>query len=432
MNGLVWRFAGFEYSPIGGLRRDGDSIPLGPQARQLLELLLRSNGVVVSKAEIAAELWPGRPPSDDSIDRCAYLLRKPLREAGGGDLIATAYGRGLSLRAKIELVDPDADAGRPRPITVEGRVAALWQTTSELGGSRSRDGLERAQQAVEDVLAIDPQSPEIRTLSADITIARSIRSFIDPARARDMIEADAGRALAMAPDYPPALAALGWSRSVLTPLPASGRQLLDRALQIDGNYFKARFYRGWSRVAEARLDSAIADLDAGLDVSPLDQALLGLRAWLEICVGNVAEGERRARDGLGRRPDAVGLTVVASIAATLLGQPEEAVAMLERRLDAHPDDPLVLCAMAYAQASAGMSSQAQATVSRLGELSRAPSTHAAAASLALGRADEAIRLLERKRNEGCPWFVFAPHDPRLAELRPQIERMRLAGAAGQG
>lgn len=432
MSGQLWRFAGFEYSPIKGLQRDGVSIPIGPQARQLLELLLQSNGAVVSKAEIAAQLWPGRPPSDDSIDRCAYLLRKPLREAGGGDVIATAYGRGLSLRAKIELIDPDTDTGRPRPISLDGRVAGLWQTAYELSGGRTRDGLERAQQAVADALATDPDSPELRTLSADIVIARAMRGLIEPTQARDMIESHAGHALALAPDYSPAQAALGWARAALSATRRPGLALLDRAIELDGRNVKARLYRGWARAGVEQLDAAIADADAGLDVSPLDQVLLGLRAWLEICSGNVTGGEMRARDGLERRPGAIGLAAVASIAASLLGRHEEAINALKSYLKLYPVDPIVLSVMAYAQAAGGMADRARETLAELGQITKAPSIHAAAALLSMDRPSEAVALLAAKSAEGCPYFIFAAHDPRLAELRPEIARMHLATAQTQG
>lgn len=432
MSGRLWRFAGFEYSQMGGLQRDGVSIPIGPQARQLLELLLESNGAVISKAEIAAQLWPGRPPSDDSIDRCAYLLRKPLREAGGGDVIATAYGRGLTLRAKVELFDPEAEARRPRPINLDGRVAALWQTTYEFSGGRTRDGFERAQQAISDVLAIDPDSPEIRTLSAEIAIARAMRGLIAPAQARDMIEANAGHALAVAPDYLPAQAALGWAWAALSQPPEPGLALLDRAIERDGQNFKARLYRGWARTGRETLGPAIADLDAGLDVAPLDQVLLGLRAWLEICAGNLPGGEKRARQGLERRPGAIGLAMAASIAASLLGRHEAAMAILREYLGLHPADPIVLSVTAYAQAAAGMPEQARETLAELGDVARAPSIHAAAALLSMDRAGEAVALLAEKSAEGCPYFLFAAHDPRLAGLRPEIARMRRTSALARG
>lgn len=432
MSGQLWRFAGFEYSPITGLKRDGAPVPIGPQARQLLELLLQSNGAVVSKAEIAATLWPGRPPSDDSIDRCAYLLRKPLRDAGGGDVIATAYGRGLSLRAKILVVDPDMEPGRSRPANVDGRMAALWQTAYELSGGDTRDGFERAQQAIEDALAVDPESPEIRTLSADMAIARAMRGFIGAGQARDMIEANANRALAGAADHPQALAALGWARAALSSAPRPGLDLLDRAVGLDGRSVKARLYRGWARAAGERLDPAIADIDAGLSLAPLDQTLLGLRAWLEICAGNVVGGGKRARDGLERRPAAVGLALAAAIAASLLDRHDDAIADLTALLRTHPGDAFVISVAAYVWSRAGLTSQSLEALEKLGPAERAPSIHAAAALLALGRPEEAIRLLGTKSAEGCPFFVFAAHDPRLAELRPEISRMRKTSFRLQG
>lgn len=432
MRGHLWRFAGFEYSPMAGLKRDGQPIPIGPQARQLLELLLHSNGAVVSKAEIAAQLWPGRLPSDDSIDRCAYLLRKPLRDAGGGDVVATVYGRGLSLRARIEIVDPNAGASWSPASKIASRVSGLRQTAYELSGSHTCAGFESAQKAIEQALAADPDCPEIRTLSAEITIARAMRGFIGPARASEMIEANTDRALAFAPDYPPALAARGWARATLGGALQPGLDLLDRAIERDGFNAKARLYRGWARAGGERLEAAISDIDVGLDSSPLDQALLAIRAWMEVCSGNPAGGEKRAQDGLKRRPGAIGLVVVASIGASLLGRHREAISLLKDYLQSHPADPVILGAMAYAQAAAGMTAEARETFAELDKAAHVPSLHAAAALLAMGCADEATDLLALKSAEACPCFVFASQDPRLAELRPEIARLRSVRAQGQG
>ena len=140
MGELVKRFSGFSYSAQGGLQRDGKRIHLGPQARQLLEMLLESPGVLITKGEIAARLWPDRAASDNSIDRCAYLLRKPLRDAGGEELIATAYGRGLSLRGTVETIDEGAaQTLRLAPLS-EPHILDLWQTAYELAGDRTREG----------------------------------------------------------------------------------------------------------------------------------------------------------------------------------------------------------------------------------------------------------------------------------------------------
>jgi hypothetical protein len=227
-----------------------------------LELLLEAKGGVVSKAEIGARLWPGRPPSDDSIDRCAYLLRKPLREAGYGDLIATAYGRGLSLRAKVEVVDSDLETARPPEECLSSRTLDLWQATYELAGNCTRDGFERAQEAVAAAAQRDETSPAVWSLSAIIAASRVSAGYLRPAEAAEIIEKDAGRALVLAPGFPAALAVLGWARATLLARPADGLAMLDRAVARDPRYGRARAFRSWAFVSLDRLTDAIDEIEA--------------------------------------------------------------------------------------------------------------------------------------------------------------------------
>ncbi|QGM97812.1 winged helix-turn-helix domain-containing protein [Methylocystis parvus] len=426
MSGSVWRFAGFEYSPQSGLRRDGRQIHLGPQARQLLELLLESKGGVVSKAEIASRLWPSRPPSDDSIDRCAYLLRKPLRDAGYGDLIATAYGRGLSLRSAIELSEPSADASRIAETMIDGRTLDLWQTVYELAAKQTRDGYERAQSAVAAAGELNPSSPAIWSLSANIAAGRVIRGHLSPMRAAEMIERDACRALSLAPDFTSALAVLGWARALLLAKPDEGLSMLDRAVAQDPHFSKARAYRSWALLKLDRLQEAVADVEAGLCASPHFQGLLAQRAWLALCAGEVSGAIEMARRGLGLRPDSGWLRGVDAIACSLSGRHGEAEAAARRGLETAPEDPSLLAVLSYVLAADGRAEEAEQALAAApgdGEVC-APRLFKAAAQLAMSRADDALLSLQGARDECCPWFVFARYDPRLVPLRADIDRLQ--------
>lgn len=430
MSGSVWRFAGFEYSPQSGLRRDGAQLHLGPQARQLLELLLESRGAVVSKAEIASRLWPDRPPSDDSIDRCAYLLRKPLREAGHGDLIATAYGRGLSLRATIEFLYPVAAGAPAADRGVDGRTLDLWQTAYELAGRRTRDGYERAHSAIAAAGELDPSSPAVWSLSADIAAERALRGHLRPAEAAATIERDAGRALALAPGFTAALAVLGWAQATLMGRTEDGLALMDRAVAQEPSYSKVRAYRGWALARLDRLADAIQDAEAGLRLSPHDQGLLIQRAWLELCLGNLEASLELAHKGLFLRPDGGWLRGVVAIAASLSGDHSTAESAARHGLELAPDDPALLAVLSAVLARAGRRAEAAdmlAAAQGEGE-NAAPSLFTAAALLALDQPDGALRELARGRETGCPWFAFAPHDPRLAPLRDDIRRLAAAEA----
>jgi DNA-binding winged helix-turn-helix (wHTH) protein len=425
MTGPVWRFAGFEYSSQSGLRRDGAQIHLGPQARQLLELLLESKGGVVSKAEIASRLWPGRETSDDSIDRSLYLLRKPLREAGFGDLIATSYGRGLSLRARIENLGARSAVSCPADRCVDGRTLDLWQAAYELAAKRTRDGYERAQAAITVAGEIDPSSPAIWSLSADIASGRVIRGHVRPAWAASTIEKNASRALALAPGATAALAVLGWAQATLMGRPKDGLALLDLAVAQEPNFSKVRAYRGWALARLGRLTEAVDDADVGLRVSPHDQGLLIQRAWLELCLGNVDRSIEVAQRGLSLRPDGDWLLSVIAVASSLSGNHKAAEEAARRGLGLVPEDPALLAVLATVLARAGRTTEAAeslAAVSGDAEWA-APCVFSAAAMLALDRGDDALRALKQGRDQGCPWFVFAAYDPCLVSLREDIHRL---------
>jgi DNA-binding winged helix-turn-helix (wHTH) protein/Flp pilus assembly protein TadD len=423
MGELIKRFSGFSFGSQSGLQRDGKRIHLGPQARQLLEMLLESPGALVTKGDIAARLWPDRAASDDSIDRCAYLLRKPLREAGGEDLIATAYGRGLTLRAAVEVVDEgDVEPARLAPST-EPHILDLWQTAYELAGDRTREGFARAQEAIASAAQLDAGAPAVWSLAADIAAGRVVRGFLRPAEAATMIEDFAGRALTLACGFTPAQAVLGWARGAMRGRIGEGLALLDQTVADDPLYGKARVYRSWLLAAADRLDEGLTDCEEGLANSPHDQALLSVRAWLILCAGDLERARRYARDGLDLRPDAATLHLVTSIAYSLQGLHEQAVSAARRAVASSPDDPFQLSVLAYALARAGRAEEAEALIGRLIEDAElyAPPCFIGAAYFALGKRAEALEAIRRGIAEGCPWSSFARVDPRFVALRGAID-----------
>jgi transcriptional regulator HilA, main transcriptional regulator of SPI1 len=425
MNGLVWRFAGFEYSSLKGLWRDGAQVPIGPQARQLLQLLLESHGAVVSKGEIGERLWPGRQVSDDSIDRCAYLLRKPLRDAGFGDLIATAYGRGLSLRVPVEILDPQNGVDEPASCPVDLRVLDLWQTAYELAGSLTRDGFARAQDAILSIGAQDDASPALWSLSASIAASRVTLGYLRPPDGAAVIERDAGRALALAPDFAPALSVLGWCRAALQGRPDEGLEMLDRAVARNPHYSKARAHRSWALVQRERLEEAIDDMDAALRIAPYDRAHLTMRAWLSFCAGDIDGGARLADEGTRLRPDAAVLRSVLALAASLSDRHVEAETAVRRGLQQAPENPILQTVLAYVLAKAGRDREAEAALALASADGGAPPyIFLSAARLALGDEQAARTALRRGQAEGCPWIAFAPFEPRLEPMREEIARMR--------
>ncbi len=79
--------------------RDGNEVPLPSREYALIELLASRAGQIVSRAEIVARLYGGRPePSSNAVEAAIYSLRTRL-DGDGPSYIETRRGRGWILRA---------------------------------------------------------------------------------------------------------------------------------------------------------------------------------------------------------------------------------------------------------------------------------------------------------------------------------------------
>jgi two-component system response regulator MprA len=74
--------------------REGREIPLTDREAALLELLIRNAGLVVSRVQALDEVWAGREPRSNVVDRYVAYLRRKLGEP---PLIETVRGVGFRL-----------------------------------------------------------------------------------------------------------------------------------------------------------------------------------------------------------------------------------------------------------------------------------------------------------------------------------------------
>jgi two-component system, OmpR family, response regulator MprA len=74
--------------------RRGQEIDLTERETALLELLIRRAGVVISRSQVLAELWPGAAVGSNIVDRYISYLRRKL---GDPPLIETVRGVGFRL-----------------------------------------------------------------------------------------------------------------------------------------------------------------------------------------------------------------------------------------------------------------------------------------------------------------------------------------------
>ncbi|MDP3416669.1 winged helix-turn-helix domain-containing protein [Falsiroseomonas sp.] len=98
---------------------DGTETLLRPKTLELLRLLLRNAGQVVTRDEIMEAAWPGVFVTDDSITQCVVELRKAMGKGGAG-LLRTLYRRGYLLQAEVAAERSDGHAAGDGPAGLPG------------------------------------------------------------------------------------------------------------------------------------------------------------------------------------------------------------------------------------------------------------------------------------------------------------------------
>ncbi len=102
------------------LHRSGEPVPIEPQVFDLLLLLVRSGGRVISRDELLADVWGGRIVSDSTLDSRINAARRALGDSGDAQrLIRTVPRRGF--RFLGEVVE-DVDPAPPAPLRIRQEV----------------------------------------------------------------------------------------------------------------------------------------------------------------------------------------------------------------------------------------------------------------------------------------------------------------------
>lgn len=108
----MFAFGPFRLDTLGHtLQKDGKTLPLPPKAFELLVLLVKRNGELLTKGDLLNTLWPNTFVEENNLTQYVSMLRKLLAEGATEDqkYIETVPRLGYRFVAKVEVIPADGE-----------------------------------------------------------------------------------------------------------------------------------------------------------------------------------------------------------------------------------------------------------------------------------------------------------------------------------
>ena len=140
----IMRFGGFELDPRAGeLRKNGLRTRLPEQSLQVLAMLLKNPGEVVTREELRRELWPNGTfvDFDHGLNAAVNRLRVALHDSAEDPrFIETLARRGYRFIAPVETVAADSSLPAAAPMSSPAARAAVGTPPLQMSDAGPRQG----------------------------------------------------------------------------------------------------------------------------------------------------------------------------------------------------------------------------------------------------------------------------------------------------
>lgn len=423
----VYKFANYTFDAHVGLVYDGKPVHLPPKEKGLLHALLVARGEIVRKEDLMVKVWGTSETSDESISRTVYRLRVAMQSKGGPEVVETVYNSGFRVTATIrEATMKESSSLNALTHSMRPSAIAALISAREFLARQSVEDIEAAANAARLAISLDAAYAAAWSTLAEIRIFQAVRSLRAPREAGWLAREAAQTALGIDPQSASALAILGWVRVMIEQDCERGMEALDRAMEIDPDYWIATLLRGWALQAAGRMDESVAMMRRTQELNPVSYAVNSILPMFLLLAGHNAEALTLSQELARRFPTVDSAQGIAAVIASVHGLHDEAVAFGWRALELAPHTPLLHTPLAYALAFAERHEEARSVLKAIEEsaLPR-PSAALAPVYLALGERGQALALLQDACERGIPQFAWTRDDPRLAALHGDPEAQRL-------
>lgn len=177
-----WRFGGFVLDERKReLSLDGRNIALEPKPLNMLMLMLRHPGELITKNDLMEALWTGRIVTDAVLTNCATKLRNALAEHPQGAALRNVHGYGYRLDAAPVLEEEQPSPGLA-PKLSEGLAVPQrehWRLEQRLGQSGETWRARHLATGDERVFKFATTPRELSALKREVTLYRLLRQSFE-------------------------------------------------------------------------------------------------------------------------------------------------------------------------------------------------------------------------------------------------------------
>ena len=461
------------------LARGNEEIHVEPRVMDTLVYLSERPGLVVSKDELAEDVWQNRPVTDDVLTVTISALRKALGDdARRPEYIETVPRRGYRWVAPVSrsannskiLVPNVAQGQKLQPAALPGQVvrrfAALGIAFAVLASvttwillhatkhrhvplpeaheaylkgrffldQRSIQGWRQALEQFERATNVDPQDSSAQAGLADTYSAMSDFGVASPAELRPRAFRSAERALQLDRNSAEGYEALGRAQFLFDwDFPAAERSL-NKALLLNAEYMPAHQAMAWLKSAEGRYAEAVDSARTALQLDPVNTARYTELAWVLALARRYDEAQHEIERALALNPRSFEAYLMKGWISDLAGDPAAAFRAYHDglRMTGAPDEALRRIENVYR--TRGLAGYYRNWLDLQGRGSKLPmsSTFRAQLCVHAGKTDQALEFLEDayKRHEGALAWVNV--EPSFQSLRSEPRFKMIAERIGQG
>lgn len=263
----ILEFGDFRFDPEQRLlTRESQSVELSPKALELLAVLLKNAGRVVSKDHLLDTVWPDCAVEEGNIAVHVFALRQALGGSSGAEYIETIPRRGYRFAAPVAFLSDDEEP------TFDDRLHDPCRLATHYMQQQTSEGCRRAAAEYRKLLEHEPESLRARTGLVNTLLFRMVLGELG----RDEVVHPAWALLREAEQIDSNSPDLHLSRSRLLFLVEWQRRRADEELQWAFENSRSaemqsvtRAWRGFDLVGRGEIEKGLTTLQDCKEADPL-------------------------------------------------------------------------------------------------------------------------------------------------------------------